>query len=166
MAGGEGDERGWDSWMISLTWCTWVWVSSRSWWWTGKPGVLQSMGPQRVGHDWVTELNWKEFYHIVMCFPKGGTRTLPQACTIVAPPLSLHPLPSLITDICSWYLEFWEGNGGWSLFPTNKKQGQIQAFVPRSPIGSCSVHPCIQECTEIWVLWYFLSSDCSLSISF
>ena len=35
-----------------------VWVSSRSWWWTGKPGVLQSMGSQRVGHDWVTELNW------------------------------------------------------------------------------------------------------------
>ena len=39
---------------------TWVWVSSRSWWWTGKPGVLQSMGSQRAGHDWVTELNWTE----------------------------------------------------------------------------------------------------------
>ena len=37
---------------------TWVWVSSRSWWWTGKPGMLQSVGLQRVGHDWVTELNW------------------------------------------------------------------------------------------------------------
>ena len=42
----------------SLTRWTWVWVGSRSWWWTGKPGVLQSTGLQRVGHDWVTELNW------------------------------------------------------------------------------------------------------------
>ena len=48
-------------WMTSLTQCTWVWVNSRSWWWTGKPGVLQSMGLQRVGHDWVTELNQTSF---------------------------------------------------------------------------------------------------------
>ena len=54
--GGEGDDRGWDSWMASSTQWTWVWVGSRSWWWTGKPGMLQSMGSQRVGHDWVTEL--------------------------------------------------------------------------------------------------------------
>ena len=58
--GGEWDDRGWDSWMASLTWWTWVWASSGSWWWTGKPGVLQSMGPYRVGHDWETELNWTE----------------------------------------------------------------------------------------------------------
>ena len=57
-AGGEGDDRGWDVWMTSLAQWTWVWVSSWSWWWTGKPDVLQSMGLQRVGHDWVTELNW------------------------------------------------------------------------------------------------------------
>ena len=44
--------------MTSLTQWTWVWVSSESLWWTGKPGVLQSMGSQRVGHNWVTELNW------------------------------------------------------------------------------------------------------------
>ena len=56
-AGGEGDDRGWDGWMASLTWRTWVWVGSGSWWWTGKPGVLQSMGLQRVRHDWATELN-------------------------------------------------------------------------------------------------------------
>ena len=55
-AGGEGDNRGWYGWMASLTWWTWVWVSSRSWWCTGKPGVLQSMGSQRVEHDWVNEL--------------------------------------------------------------------------------------------------------------
>ena len=58
--GGEGDDRGWDGWMASPTRWTWVWVSSRSWWWTGRPGVLQSMGFQRVRHDWATELNWTE----------------------------------------------------------------------------------------------------------
>ena len=58
--GGKGDNRGWDGWMASPTRWTWVWVSSRSWWWTGKTGVLQSMGSQRVGHDWATELNWTE----------------------------------------------------------------------------------------------------------
>ena len=57
-AGGEGDNRGWDVWMASLTQWTWVWANSGSWWWTGRPGVLQSMGSQRVGHDWATELNW------------------------------------------------------------------------------------------------------------
>ena len=57
-AGGEGDDRGWDDWMASLTRWTCVWVDSRSWWWTGRPGVLQCMGSQRVGHDWATELNW------------------------------------------------------------------------------------------------------------
>ena len=53
------DDRGWDGWMASLTRWTWVWVSSGSWLWTGKPGVLQSMGSQRVRLDWATELNWK-----------------------------------------------------------------------------------------------------------
>ena len=55
--GGEGDNRGWDCWMASQTQWTWVWVSSGSWWWTGKPGMLQSMGSQRVGHIWASELN-------------------------------------------------------------------------------------------------------------
>ena len=46
--------------MASPTQWTWVWVNSGSWWWTGRPGVLRSMGSQRVGHDWATELNWTE----------------------------------------------------------------------------------------------------------
>ena len=54
-AGGEGDNRGWDGWMASPTQWTWVWVNSGRWWWTGRPGVLQSMGSQRARHDWVTE---------------------------------------------------------------------------------------------------------------
>ena len=57
-AGGEGDDRGWDGWMASPIWWTWVWASSRSWWWTGKLGLLQSMRSQRVRHDWSAELNW------------------------------------------------------------------------------------------------------------
>ena len=57
-AGEEGDDRGWDGWMASLTRWTWIWVNSRSWWWTGRPGMLRFMWSQRVGHDWVTELNW------------------------------------------------------------------------------------------------------------
>jgi len=64
-AGGEGDARGWDGWMASLTRWTWVWVNSRSLWWTGRPGMLRFMGSQRVGHDWVTELNWY-IYHTYM----------------------------------------------------------------------------------------------------
>ena len=53
--------RGWDGWMASPAWWTWVWVSSGSWWWTGKPGVLQSKGSQRVRHDWLTEVNWYRY---------------------------------------------------------------------------------------------------------
>ena len=59
-AGGEADDGEWDGWMASPTQWTWVWVSSRSWWWTGRPGMLHSMGSQRVGHNWATELKWTE----------------------------------------------------------------------------------------------------------
>ena len=54
-AGGKGDDREWVGWMVSLTLWTWVWASSGSWWWTGKPGMAQ-----RVGHNWVTEMNWTD----------------------------------------------------------------------------------------------------------
>ena len=54
--GEEGDDRGWNGWMASLTQWTWVWVNSGSWWWAGRPGMLLSMGLQRVGHYWATEL--------------------------------------------------------------------------------------------------------------
>ena len=62
-AGGEGGDRGWDGWMESPTQWTRVWASSGSWWWTGKPGMPQSMGSQRDGHDRVTELNWDLIQH-------------------------------------------------------------------------------------------------------
>ena len=57
LKAGEGNDRGWDGWMASPTQWTWVWVNSRGWWWTERPGMLQFMAWQRVGHDWATELN-------------------------------------------------------------------------------------------------------------
>ena len=63
-AGGEGDDREWDGWMVSLTQWTWVWASSGSWWWTGTPGMLQSMRSQRVGHDWVTESQYSSGHSV------------------------------------------------------------------------------------------------------
>jgi len=72
MLGGIGGRRrrghrGWDGWIASLTRWTWVWVNSRSWWWTGRPGMLRFMGSQRVGHDWATELNL--IFHCVYVLP-------------------------------------------------------------------------------------------------
>ena len=68
--GGEVDDRGWDGWMASLTWWTWVWVNSGNCWWTGRPGVLRFMGSQRVGHDWATELNWTYWTSLHQLFLK------------------------------------------------------------------------------------------------
>ena len=58
---GRQSDRGWDGWMAPLTQWTWVWVNSGNWQWIERPGVLQSMGLQRVRHDWATELNWTEW---------------------------------------------------------------------------------------------------------
>ena len=87
-AGGEGEDRGWDGWMASLTQWTWVWANSGQWRMTGKPGMLQSMGLQRVGCDWETELNnnnkvpFIAKLSTILPFP---LRTFPK--------LSLTPLP-------------------------------------------------------------------------
>ena len=70
--GGEGDDRGWDGWMESPTQRTRVWVSSGSWWWAGRPGVLRFMGSQRVRHDWATELNWTELNWCILECIFGG----------------------------------------------------------------------------------------------
>ena len=58
--------KGWDGWMVSPTRWTWVWASTGYWWWTGKPGMLQSMGLQRVRHNWATELNWEELTYLFL----------------------------------------------------------------------------------------------------
>ena len=71
---GEGDDRRWDGWMTSLTQWTWVWVNYGNGWWTGRPGVLQFMGLQRVRHD--EPLNWTEltvysiYYMLCISYPR------------------------------------------------------------------------------------------------
>ena len=83
----EKGMRGWDGWMASLTRWTWVWVNSGSWSWTGRPGVLQFMGLQRVGHDWATELNWTwelRSYMLSGSWTRDATRESP--CTAVMSP--------------------------------------------------------------------------------
>ena len=65
--GGEGDNSGWDGWMAPLMQWTWVWAGSGSWWCTGRPGLLQSMGSQRVRHDWATELNSVYLKYTIKC---------------------------------------------------------------------------------------------------
>ena len=62
----EGDDRGWDGWMASLTQWTWVWTSFGSCWLTEMPGMLLSMGSERTGHDWATELNWW-YRYVILC---------------------------------------------------------------------------------------------------
>ena len=102
-AGEEGNDRGWDGWMASLTRWTWIWVNSGSWWWTRRPGVLGFMGLQRVGHDWVTELNWK-----VMVLAGGAfgrwlgheSRALPVGLAIWSS-LEKAPLPFLPCEVYS-----------------------------------------------------------------
>ena len=73
----EKGTTGWDGWVASLTQWTWVWVNSRSCWWTGKPGVLQSMGLQRVGHGWASELNWQVLLMPLPIFPYPKVTTIP-----------------------------------------------------------------------------------------
>ena len=63
-ARGKGDDSVWDGWMASPTQWTWIWVGSWNWWWRGKPGMLQSMGSQRVWHDWATELKLTKYFDV------------------------------------------------------------------------------------------------------
>ena len=75
--GGEGDDRGSDGWMASPTQCTWVRAGSGSWWWAGKPGVLQSMGSQRVRQDWQTQVNWTDIQIFSISYIYIYTHTYP-----------------------------------------------------------------------------------------
>ena len=99
-AGGEGDDRGCDCEMASLTWWTCVWVSSGSWWWTGRPGVLQSMGLQRVGHDWATELNWTfysdHYMHVKCNYRTQNMQIFYYALRVI----SLFVICCLVTKLC------------------------------------------------------------------
>ena len=75
----EKGTTGWDGWMASLTQWTWVWVNSGSWWWTGRPDVLQFMGSQRVRNDWATELNWT----IYLLWNYSPDQNSDESCTLI-----------------------------------------------------------------------------------
>ena len=97
----RGDDRGW---MASLTWWTWVWASSGGWWWTGRPGVLQCRGSQKVRRNWATELNYK-------VYRKASASRDPHecgACITASEPVLTHLLTPgvahpLILDKCNMY---------------------------------------------------------------
>ena len=115
--------RGWDVWMASLTQWTWAWVDSGSWWWTGRPGVLQSMGSQRVRHEWVTEVNW--------CM--GKCNGLPESIPLISiltiqgqhpvlpilNPLRLHSQNDWLQGLLAWWPKhlFFTNRGGDVLYP-------------------------------------------------
>ena len=106
-AGGEGDNRGWDGWMVSLTRWTWVWVNSGSWWWTGRPGMLQFMGLLRVRHDWATELNWVQQRKMARDFVIGAREIVGGGSS----PLTLWPdfeLSQILVEESLWFLLKWK----------------------------------------------------------
>ena len=138
--GGEGDDRGWDGWMASLTQWTWVWVNSGSWWWTGSPGVLWLMGSQRVGHNWATELNWTLAYNIIYeCFICATLYTVWLVlCAQSLSPVQLFVAPwtcpgSFVALQATLSMEFfWQEHWSGLPFPT---PGDLTILWPR--YGSC-----------------------------
>ena len=100
-AEGEGDDRGWDGWMASLTRWTWVWVNSGSWWWTGRPAVPQSMGLQRVGYHSATELVNKTAFRILIFW--AGTEM--RVCFRILDDSLLSSMISVISNV-EWYDSF------------------------------------------------------------
>ena len=114
-AGGEGDDRGWDGWMASLTRWTWVSVNSRSWCWTGWPGVLRFMGLQRVGHDWATDLIWSEQTYRVSQVAQWYSSHLPMQETWVQLLGQEDPMEKEMTthsSILAWKIPWTEEPGG------------------------------------------------------
>ena len=98
----KGDDRGWDGCMVSPTLWTWVWANSGSWWWTGKPSVLQSMRSQRVGHDWATNLT-------CLRIPSSDKRTVVKTwMTRFRPPFWWQTLPIRIAEVGSRHLHCWQ----------------------------------------------------------
>ena len=131
--GGEGDDRGWDGWMASPTQWTWVWVNSGSWCWTGKPGGLQFMGLQTVGHDWVTELQRIILFEFFL-FPELAL----YCCNF---PLLLHPI-----DFVMFFFNFHLSS---CMF--------LFILCVLHWLNSCSVTFCLVSTH----LWYFQFSCCS-----
>ena len=100
--GGEG-VTGWHGWMASLTEWTWVWVNSRIWWWTGRPGMLQSMKSQRFGHGCATELNWTEKNKMMLVRPLHDQVQNDYALSTCSPlPPSIHLWNYRLNTLAHW----------------------------------------------------------------
>ena len=107
----EGGNRGWDGWMASLTQLTWVWTNSRRWWRTGKPGVLQSVGSQRVRHDWLTEhrqtnlgrelIQRQVFISVHFSHSIVSDSLRPHGLQHIRPPCP-SPTPGACSNSCPW----------------------------------------------------------------
>ena len=111
-AGGEGDDRGWDCWMASLTRWTWVWASSGHWLWTGKPGVLQSMVSQRVRHNMTGQRNWTEaFQYTVLHY--GSLGKLRHPLIYLQYPNWQTPSFFILVPTCGTGFPLAEGSGTW-----------------------------------------------------
>ena len=124
-AGREGDDRGGDGWMASLTRWMWVWVNSGSWWWTGKPGVLRFMGSQRVRHNWATELN-------MTLFSKQSTRN-PRSLFLPCLGLSAISRASFL-DMLLLQLP-----------------GALHSDGPRASINGLLIHSCLEILNHFWM---------------
>ena len=128
-AGGEGDDRWWGGCMASLTIWTWVWVCSRSWWWTGKPGM-----PQSMGYDWVTELNWTEL---------DSTKTrsicdMPHTTQHIGVTLGSE---STIPWILSWFLSKYPT----SFFHVSQVETEMELFLLQMILPLCNYLPILLE---------------------
>ena len=132
----SGDDRGWDGWMASPTQWTWVWEGCGSWWWTGRPGMLQFMELQRVGHDGATELNWGTIF--TMC-------KRPWRLVHAAPPLSSSPnqpicllLPPSIPFLCSSVEHelYWDFPGSPVVKTSPSRAGSISGWGAKIPHAS------------------------------
>ena len=153
-AGGKGDDRGWDGWMASPTRRTWVWVNSRSWWWTGRPGVLWFMGSQTIGHDWTTELNWTER----VCQKHQISGQIPDL---------LNQNMSWKTDLFCGYLQAFEKNcpaehSTHSLIQSGLIKGlfcERECSSKAKALISCSLEPGEETKTDKWISIYAITND-------
>ena len=94
LKAGEGGDRGWDGWMASPMQWTWVWVNSESWWWTGRPVMLQSTGSQRVGHNWSdfsTHTHYKVSRRKCKTFSEPWVKQWPKQVRLLKLPKATRP---------------------------------------------------------------------------
>ena len=171
----EGRRRGRQRmrWLDGITYSrTWVWVSSGSWWWTGRPGVLQSMGLQRVGHDWETELNWTEYlrevWYMLCCCAKSL-----QLCPALYDPMGCSPPDFFVHGISRQ--EYWSGLPCPSPWGSSRHKDWTLGLLPGGRVFTiwATREACLslqfiakQSVNDIFFPWLFHESKTPLQISF